>query len=260
MEQFKIDVTNGQPLLFTGEVVRAIETPAVGNNNGESRHELTLFRTEAGGWVFEVSYVTTYRNDLSLTRAWLVDEPSQVISLLNAYDAAQDKTGWPHGAEMDARRAQVEVRLRRNFAGAANQLAASLPGTCLESVRQSWRCDACGAAIEHSGEGCVEWSGGRVRVIHERCMTAESLSEPLAECLGPDGLLCLLALAEEDGIDRSGVYEVIRRLHVPLYERALPYFSKVEVARMVDFEMAPGRYRHDLLAEIVQRFEVHDHS
>lgn len=92
-----------------------------------------------------------------------------------------------------------------------------------------WICDSCGETIDKSSDGWVEWlckageeTYSGFRIVHnvERCQYSEKLDvydHHLDHFLGPKGLLLLLELVDRSSV--SEIVEIIRRLHVPGWER-----------------------------------------
>lgn len=126
------------------------------------------------------------------------------------------------------------------------------------SVTPPWTCDQCGQPILSIEDGWVEWLDGRtsdvraevsrsLRLVHHR--TASPYSDrknacyhdedkwfkshnytvsdlPLSSFVGPDGLVILLSfLADKRFADPGEVLEMIKRLHVPNYEKARNYLD-----------------------------------
>lgn len=110
-----------------------------------------------------------------------------------------------------------------------------------------WFCDSCLGVVSSPACARVEWislfakePGGRdLRLVHdltdfsqrrEVCQfdarqeyvrdKGKVNGAPLADFLGPDGLMRLLSLMVIDGLPRNEVLEMIKRLHVPGYEEA----------------------------------------
>jgi hypothetical protein len=119
-----------------------------------------------------------------------------------------------------------------------------------------WSCDSCDNAITSIEDGWVEWlaSDARgkarlkgVRLVHTRAATSrkrqksgcqydaarefhdrrylvEGLS--LARFVGPDGLMLLLSFVASEEAPRNEVLELIKRVQIPGYEQAVPYFQQ----------------------------------
>lgn len=119
-----------------------------------------------------------------------------------------------------------------------------------------WSCDNCCSAITRIEDGWVEWLASDersktklkgVRLVHTRAASprkqqksgcqydaarefhehrclVEGLS--LARFVGPDGLMLLLSFVASDEAPRNEVLELIKRVQVPGYEQAVPYFQQ----------------------------------
>jgi hypothetical protein len=119
----------------------------------------------------------------------------------------------------------------------------------------------------------VEWRvpvdggpGHGLRIVHHRSANAGChyhdddsgavvADDHLRQYVGPDGLMQLLGMMDGAQLPPSEVIEVIRRLHVPLYEAARPYLKSAEDDGLVDLEMAPGCYSQAQLLAILKRYE-----
>jgi hypothetical protein len=119
-----------------------------------------------------------------------------------------------------------------------------------------WSCDSCGSPITGIEDGWVEWlasdkrgktrlkgvrlvhtraaspkkrqKGGcqydAAREFHDRRCLVEGLS--LARFVGPDGLMLLLSFVASEEAPRNEVLELIKRVQIPGYELAIPYFQQ----------------------------------
>ena len=119
-----------------------------------------------------------------------------------------------------------------------------------------WSCDSCGSLITGTEDGWLEWlaTGERgktrlkgVRLVHTRAASpkkrqksgcqydaarefhdrrclVEGLS--LARFVGPDGLMLLLSFVASEEAPRNKVLELIKRVQIPGYEEAIPYFQQ----------------------------------
>jgi hypothetical protein len=122
-----------------------------------------------------------------------------------------------------------------------------------------WICDECGKKIESLDDGEVEWLnidpnrvGGfkGLRIIHKRnknCRYSnqdcvENDASPanllLKELTEADGLMHLLRFLSDDSFqDKENVLEIIKRIHIPGYEKARLYFD--EAIRNQVFDRSP---------------------
>lgn len=109
-------------------------------------------------------------------------------------------------------------------------------------IKQQWVCDVCGGVILSDQDGMLEWSKVYTasppvmsviqkgfQIVHgrwtEQCLKNRSEDDDLADghlhwYTGPDGLNKLLGKLLEPGTDQASLVEIIRRLHVDLYEEA----------------------------------------
>lgn len=145
-----------------------------------------------------------------------------------------------------------------------------------------WICDNCGQVIHKLGDGRIEWitfdrprdglQGRGIRLVHKQP------AGPLTDCggrssadrraaLGNDGSLDGLSLQEftpPNGlmtligiiIDRESpvdeVLEIMKRLYVPGYEEARPYFAEALKEEVTYASMPPGCYRQTQIQEVIE--------
>jgi hypothetical protein len=62
------------------------------------------------------------------------------------------------------------------------------------------------------------------REFHDRRCLVEGLS--LARFVGPDGLMLLLSFVASEEAPRNDFLELIKRVQIPGYEQAVPYFQQ----------------------------------
>lgn len=119
-----------------------------------------------------------------------------------------------------------------------------------------WSCDSCGSPITGIEDGWVEWLASDergktrlkgVRLVHNRAASpkkrqkrgcqydaarefhdrrclVEGLS--LARFVGPDGLMLLLSFVASEEAPQNEFLELIKRVQIPGYEQAVPYFQQ----------------------------------
>lgn len=115
----------------------------------------------------------------------------------------------------------------------------------------AWRCDLCAGEVHRDGglltfrtQQEPPYSVHAFRIVHATCGSAgagEVAGEPLAACVDQDGLSLLLAFLSagpgrrgDPGLAVSDIDEfvdLVRRLHVPFYERARHRFGDPQVER-----------------------------
>lgn len=136
-----------------------------------------------------------------------------------------------------------------------------------------WVCDACGEPIKKPADGWVEWvevedpESGRfvgrdLRLVHhlpasprgpyrgcqfdkrkENARNGGSLSGfALPDFLGPDGLMRLLLMAHDGAVPLEQIIEMVKRLHIPGYERARPFFRDAIRDGVFERNMPEGFY------------------
>jgi hypothetical protein len=145
-----------------------------------------------------------------------------------------------------------------------------------------WLCDSCGQPIEKVGEGRVEWiefdqprdglKGRGLRIVHNlpasprakhggKCQydqredigDAESYSSLfLREFTPPDGLMTLIGMMVAHESPLEEIVETIRRLYVPGYEEARPYFADALSEAVIDARMPPGCYFQTQIQAVLQ--------
>ena len=137
---------------------------------------------------------------------------------------------------------------------------------------KGWTCDQCGEIIEKARDGWVEWFRGisprkigeGLRLVHhlsasprkaygtgcqydghDRAYWNQNLALndlPLANMVGPNGLMRLLALLAQDCLPKAEVLEMIKRLHVPGYESARLYMDEARSQGVYEPNTFEGKY------------------
>ncbi|MBW2202170.1 MAG: hypothetical protein JRF71_15300 [Deltaproteobacteria bacterium] len=114
-------------------------------------------------------------------------------------------------------------------------------------------CDTCGQIIEKPEHGWVEWislvgkkPGRNFRLVHHKPRSPNSgesgcqfnqaaefaedkgiVSDlPLTYFMGSNGLMSLLSMINQNDVPVDEVVEMIKRIHIPGYERARFYFKE----------------------------------
>ncbi len=142
----------------------------------------------------------------------------------------------------------------------------------MEPTRR-WTCDNCFMPIESVEDGWVEWQHhvgrndyreGTLRLVHHklsckydhRAVFAETehiiQDLPLAPFVEADGLMLLLRLLEE-GKPQTEVVEMIKRLHIPGYERARHFFKEAIAAEAFEPNTQLG-YHYQYQIEATLRY------
>lgn len=83
---------------------------------------------------------------------------------------------------------------------------------------------------------------------------------PLNSFAGPDGLMMLLRLLEEGRLPKGEVIEMIKRLHIPGYERARHYFAEAIAAGAFEPNTQPNyhyQYQIEETLRYVKRRDEH---
>lgn len=152
------------------------------------------------------------------------------------------------------------------------------------AINPPWTCDQCGKPILSIEDGWVEWLNGsdaehwegtlhNLRLVHHRsaspyadrknaCYHDEdhwraakkyTVSDlPLSEFVGADGLVTLLSfLAEKRFSEPSEVLELVKRLHVPNYEAARPYFKAAIANGVFEPRSAPSYYDQEEMRAVL---------
>ena len=140
-------------------------------------------------------------------------------------------------------------------------------------LTRRWTCDSCFMPIESVEDGWVEWQyhvdrneyrEGSLRLVHHklsckydhRAVFAETehiiQDLPLEYFVGADGLMQLLRLSR-DGLPQTEVEEMIKRLHIPGYERARHYFKEAIAAGAFEPNTQLG-YHHQYQIEATLRY------
>jgi hypothetical protein len=143
-----------------------------------------------------------------------------------------------------------------------------------------WTCDSCRQEITTIETGWVEWLvrkvdgawiGRGLRLVHHqpyspvnRCQYNQQaerhtdgsmlLDLPLKSFLGPDGLTRLLGMLAQGELPQQDVLEMIKRLHIPGYEQARPYFDAAIANGAFEPNTSPGYYEsYDIRATLKWR-------
>ncbi len=137
-------------------------------------------------------------------------------------------------------------------------------------VAEMWWCDRCFRPVHRVEDGWVQWlSIGRypnikakdLQLVHVKGASPLTESDtgcyfdqraifqrtgyitedlPLRNFVGPDGLMMLLRLLEEGELPKEEVLEMIKRLHIPGYERARHCFEEAIAAGAFEPNTQPG--------------------
>lgn len=137
---------------------------------------------------------------------------------------------------------------------------------------KDWICDTCGQKIQDPEHGWVEWlaksddSGKRslrgVRLVHHcthsplggenKCQydgnyeykkDGHLISDmELKYFLGPNGLMELLSMLSDENVPKEEIIEMIKRLHIPGYERARRHFDEAISEGVFDPNSKPSFY------------------
>lgn len=130
-----------------------------------------------------------------------------------------------------------------------------------------WRCDRCGDLIESAQKAYVTWStlsagAGDFTIIHQgKCDDGRKHSSAaLEDFLGADGLARLTAMMSYGPLrggehkpsiaDMDEFTDFIRRVQLPHYEEARPYFGAEDVRSDLSDSNEVRPYRQDILQRI----------
>lgn len=139
-----------------------------------------------------------------------------------------------------------------------------------------WICDNCNKPIAQPGDAWVEWLISKgvtgnfsyvkksLRIVHSECRykedevyreyKAQIASNRFVNFQGPDGLIDLLGCIAENKMPQDEVLEIIKRVHIPRYELARPYFNEAISLGLVDAYGAYGYYSQADLQRILDFF------
>jgi hypothetical protein len=136
---------------------------------------------------------------------------------------------------------------------------------------ETWTCDACHEEITRVEDGWVEWlrggeRGRHLRVGHPRpsaphgpChrlanpvagMSRRDL--PLSLFLGPDGLMLLLEMMDDQEVPQQELMEMITRLHIPGYEAARKHFEAAMEEGVPESLRTPGFHSQWEMREVME--------
>jgi hypothetical protein len=155
-------------------------------------------------------------------------------------------------------------------------------------LTRRWTCDRCFEPIERVEEGWVEWleigNGQNYRAEKLHLVHANYVS-PLKESdwgcqydqravfaatghtvanltldyfVGADGLMQLLRFLEEGRLPQTEVLEMIKRLHIPGYERARHYFKEAIAAGAFEPNTQLGYHYQYQIEETLRYVEERD--
>ncbi len=153
---------------------------------------------------------------------------------------------------------------------------------------KQWTCDKCGQPILKVEDGWVEWvrvkstsdqsSARDLRLVHHKpaspltsrpsgCQFDEKVEDqkdqgivgdlPLKEFLGASGLMDLLQLLAEKQLPMEEVLEMIKRLHIPGYERAHRHFEEAIAEGVFEWNTAPGYPHENQIAKVCDWLDRH---
>jgi hypothetical protein len=146
-----------------------------------------------------------------------------------------------------------------------------------------WKCDTCGKTINSVEDGWVEWlsitdfekntsKDYGLRLVHHKpasprksehgCQYDEQNEYkadgavvqdlPLEEYVGGFGLMNLLELIDEKELPSEEVVEMIKRLHVPLYEQARNHFESAISEGVIEPNGRPGFYTQQQMEMVIE--------
>jgi|CZCB01.1.fsa_nt_gi hypothetical protein len=144
----------------------------------------------------------------------------------------------------------------------------------IEGGSAMWYCDKCGGLIEDPKQGWVQWvsyynaegrpTGRDLQLVHKTRECRFNSAVEFAKDGGhvydmgldhflrwPDGLMELLFLASEGELPLESVLEMIKRLHIPNYEAARPFFEEAKREGVIEPNMGPGYYFQSDLEAII---------
>jgi hypothetical protein len=143
-----------------------------------------------------------------------------------------------------------------------------------------WACDKCGEIIEKAEDGVFQYLArgiddrrvgrdpvivhhftksplsGRYRCYHDEAAERQKDGSifadlSLARFVGPDGLVTLLSLLEDNILTPQELNPIIMRLHVPGYEQARFYFGIAVSTGFVDRNMPDGYFLTEEIERII---------
>jgi hypothetical protein len=146
----------------------------------------------------------------------------------------------------------------------------------MEPLKQ-WKCDVCGGIIDDAEHAYLEWmyfdetdQEGNFRIVHNKLECRYRMNEAqylsagiiikdwiLADYVGPNGLMELVELLYERNLkDKTEIYELIRRLHIPFYEQAREYYEIAEEDGRFDGTGDQNAYRYyqRVILDIISRY------
>jgi len=128
-----------------------------------------------------------------------------------------------------------------------------------------WVCDVCHEKIERAEDRWVQWItqpygkvGRDLRLVHHRPASPlpegcqfDSQTEytkdkgaigdlPLTSFMGPSGLMRLMAFIADQVVPTEEVLEMIKRIHVPGYERVRFHLKEAANEEIFDPKFGPG--------------------
>jgi hypothetical protein len=158
-------------------------------------------------------------------------------------------------------------------------LQAQPPGPEQALKTSRWYCDVCEQVIRHPSEGWVEWLvrregmqlfGKGLRLVHLRFASprpqgcqynsdeefqrdGSTIADMGLDAFqGPDGLNHLLSLLSEHNLPKEQVIEMIKRLHIPGYERARFHAQAATAAGIIEPNLPLGFYWQDEIATVIE--------
>ena len=132
-----------------------------------------------------------------------------------------------------------------------------------------WICDICNEKINCEANGYVEWrSIGKntnkkeIKIVHDSAdcqLEGDGVSSrPLIDFSGNTGLMELLEYVSTDEFNNiEENLELIKRIHMPGYEEARPYFARAireDVPGVADANTKHRYYSQDVLKQIINTY------
>jgi hypothetical protein len=175
-------------------------------------------------------------------------------------------------ATLNSKNKELELNLRNTID--YDERKEQKEENCKREIEQ-WTCDSCGKLIENAGDGWVEWvafTGTPVRPVRDlrlvhrfkqgcRFNKWEEFEKdggivgdwPLKDFLGHDGLMFLLSYIEDEDAPVTQLLEMIKRLHIPFYEKTRRYFEQAVAANVIYAPYTrPGYYTQSQIKDVLR--------
>jgi len=140
-----------------------------------------------------------------------------------------------------------------------------------------WYCDYCHQIIRKAADGWVEWlgyefeahgvwKGKKIQIVHRPELSPHRNGchykwpgrpyDTIDFYSSADGHMRLLEMLAEDVIPRDELLEIIKRIHIPNYERARRNFGQALADEVITQDVEYGYWPQSDLREVIREYGI----